>query len=171
MCGLAFYSERVRLCGCASGIKKTRVNKITQQDTTPDPCECLVTAGLVSSVRSAVWEISMKMIWHIIYLCFYRYYPPRIWVFYPLYKFYRRRLGLPMPLSNLLVWITSAIFHGLVVGLSGDVIVIFVVTGIFVFLGVLSTIVILFVKRRNGTIYLLSLLPNKSLQRTAKRRR
>ena len=76
-----------------------------------------------------------------------------------------------MPLSNLLVYIASAIFHGLLVGLSGDVIAVFVVTGIFVFLGVLSTIVILFVKRRNGMTYLLSMLPNKSLQRTVKRRR
>ena len=50
----------------------------------------------------------MASIWKIVVLVLHRYYPPRIFVFYPLYRMFRRKAGLPMVLSSLAVWLVSA---------------------------------------------------------------
>ncbi|MBN1124799.1 MAG: hypothetical protein JXA82_07320 [Sedimentisphaerales bacterium] len=76
----------------------------------------------------------------------YRYYPPRIFIFYPLYKVLRRRIGFSMPVSNFLVWTISALLHGIPMALLGSPIAGIVCGVILFFLGLLSTIVILFKK-------------------------
>jgi 4-hydroxybenzoate polyprenyltransferase len=89
----------------------------------------------------------MSRIWYILVWVLHRHYPPRQFVFYPLYRFFRRRLRIPMPVSNLAVWLTSATLHGLAAGLISPPagLVFFVV---FAFLGCLSTLVILIAKPR-----------------------
>jgi len=87
----------------------------------------------------------ISRIWYILVLVLHRHYPPRQFVFYPLYKFFRRRLGIPMPVSNLAVWLTGATLHGLAAGLVSPPAGL-VFFGIFAFLGCLSTLVILIAK-------------------------
>jgi len=43
-------------------------------------------------------------------------YPPHKYVFSPLYKFFRKKIGFNMYASNFSVWTTSAILHGGFVG-------------------------------------------------------
>ena len=80
-------------------------------------------------------------------LVLYRYYSPRLFVFYPLYKVLRRQLRLPMVVSNFLVWIVSAVLHGGVLMLTGSVRAGLVFAIIFLFLGLVSTSVIVTTKR------------------------
>jgi hypothetical protein len=92
--------------------------------------------------------VAMKLrnAWHIIYLVFHRYYPPRLLIFFPLYKIFRCRLRIPMALSNLLVWTTSAMLHGGILACSGCAYAALGFAAIFLCLGIISTFVILCAK-------------------------
>ena len=92
----------------------------------------------------------MASIWRIIVLVLHRYYPPRVFVFYPLYRMFRRRMGLPMVLSSLAVWLVSAILHGGVLAAVGSPVAGAVSFSIFVLLGILASIVIICVKPNCG---------------------
>ena len=82
----------------------------------------------------------------IVYLLHDRY-PPRLYVFLPLYRFFRRRLGIPMVIANLLVWLVSALLHGGVLLGTGNPIAALEFAMIFVGLGLLSSLVVLCSKR------------------------
>ena len=66
-------------------------------------------------------------------------YPPSKYLFYPLYKFYRRKIGLNMYVANFSTWVSSAALHAALVvpNLGYTKAVIF--GGIFLGLGTLST--------------------------------
>lgn len=53
----------------------------------------------------------LKSIWAIIVLILHKYYPPRLFIFYPLYKRLRHRMKLPFLLSIFGVWFISAVLH------------------------------------------------------------
>ncbi|MBZ0254649.1 hypothetical protein K8I31_01215 [bacterium] len=76
----------------------------------------------------------------------YYYYPPRRYVFFPLYRFFRKRCRLWMWLSNLLVWWISAALHALIFIPFGDLAAAAIFGSIFIFLGLLSSVIILFSK-------------------------
>ena len=77
----------------------------------------------------------------------YRWYPPRRWVFWPLYRHFRRTRRWSMPLSNLAVWAVSAALHVLVCLPSGSVVACLVIGSVFLFLGFVSTLVVLLAKK------------------------
>ena len=85
-------------------------------------------------------------------LVLHRHYPPRRFVFYPLYRFLRRRLRLPMAISNLLVWVASAILHGGLLIACGNVPAGIFFAAVFLLLGVTSTGVVLAVKPTSRTV-------------------
>ncbi len=73
-------------------------------------------------------------------------YPPHRYLFYPMYKFFRRKLRLPMWVSNLFVWLVSAVLHAMLFIFTGNLTGVLVMMCIFVSLGLLSTVAILIVK-------------------------
>ena len=83
--------------------------------------------------------------------CLHRY-PPKVYVFYPLYKWFRRRWGLPMAVSNLSVWVVSGVLHGAVLGSCGSPVAGMFFAVIFFALGVVSTIVVLRCKRTSHEV-------------------
>lgn len=87
-------------------------------------------------------------IWHIIVLVLHRYYPPPIFVFYPLYKLLRRGLHLPMAFSNCGVYLISAALHGALLGLFAGETPGIICVVIFGFLAIVSTAVIVASKPR-----------------------
>lgn len=81
--------------------------------------------------------------WRFIRLVLYEYYPPRVYVFFPLYRIFRRRWKIPMAASNLLVWVTSAVLHGGVLLVVGSPHAGLLFASVFVGLGTLATAIIL----------------------------
>lgn len=69
-----------------------------------------------------------------------QYYPPSKYVFYPLYKFYRRELGLNIYVSNLCTWASSAVLHTALFIPSKDYISGAIFGTFFLSLGILSTL-------------------------------
>ena len=76
------------------------------------------------------------------------YYPPKLFVFLPLYKLFRRRCKLPMPISNFFVWLISAVLHGGLFLLTGSIGTAVAFFAVFLFLGCLSTLAVVLGKRR-----------------------
>ena len=66
-------------------------------------------------------------------------YPPSKYVFYPLYKFYRKNMGLNMYISNLATWASSALFHAAIFLPKENYTKAVIFGGIFLGLGTLST--------------------------------
>ncbi|MFA4953368.1 MAG: hypothetical protein WC584_04040 [Candidatus Pacearchaeota archaeon] len=66
-------------------------------------------------------------------------YPPSKYVFYPLYKFYRKNIGLNMYISNFAVWASSAALHAAIFLPQEDYTKAKIVGGVFLGLGILST--------------------------------
>lgn len=94
----------------------------------------------------------LRRCWSVVVWLLHRHYPPRLFVFYPLYRFLRRRLRLPMALANLTVWVVSAILHGGLLVVCGSLPAGIVFGAVFLFLGVLSTGVVLAVKPTSRTV-------------------
>jgi len=65
--------------------------------------------------------------------------PPSKYVFYPLYKFYRRNLRLNMYASNFATWTTSAAIHAAIFLPEKEYTLASIFGGIFLGLGALST--------------------------------
>lgn len=76
----------------------------------------------------------------------YRWYPPRRWLFFPLYRFLRRRIRLGMAVSNMLVWTVSALLHAGVLAAFGAVVAGAAVGVVLFVLGAVSTVVVALVK-------------------------
>lgn len=91
----------------------------------------------------AVHAAILHRCWSAVVWVLHRHYPPRLFVFYPLYRFLRRRLRLTMALANLLVWAVSAILHGGFLIVCGSPSAGVAFAAIFLFLGVVSSGVVL----------------------------
>lgn len=76
----------------------------------------------------------------------YRWYPPRRWLFFPLYRFLRRKIRLGMAVSNMLVWTVSALLHAAVLAAFGGVVAGAVIGIVLFVLGVICTLVVALVK-------------------------
>lgn len=87
-----------------------------------------------------------QRIGYVLVLVLHRHYPPRVFVFYPLYKVLRRRLRIPMALSVLAVWLISAVLHGIPTAVICGPPVGLAFFGIFASLGLLSAAVVLTTK-------------------------
>lgn len=82
----------------------------------------------------------------------YRWYPPRRWLFFPLYRFLRRKTRWSMSLCSLMVWCISALLHAGAMAAFGSVVAAVVWGAVFLILGVISSAVILVVKRPHTTL-------------------
>ena len=94
----------------------------------------------------------MQIAWRLAKCVLHDYYPPRIFLFSPLYRYLRRKLGLPMAISNFLVWFASSLLHSLPFWLSGRVWPGVFFFGVFLGLGCLSTLALISTKRTLGTV-------------------
>lgn len=88
----------------------------------------------------------LRAVWHIIELVLHKYYPPRRYAFFPLYRRLRHRYHLPMWVSNFLVWLTSAVLHGMLLAFSGRPEPVIIVMSVLVFLGVVSSVYVMLYK-------------------------
>ena len=66
-------------------------------------------------------------------------YPPSKYVFYPIYKFYRKKLGANMYVANFATWASSAALHAAIFLPNEDYKSAAIFGGIFLGLGTLST--------------------------------
>jgi len=78
----------------------------------------------------------------------YRWYPPRRFLFYPLYKYLRRSLHLSMSVSNFATWTVSAVLHAAILLPSGSYVPSAVFGAVFLTLGLISSILVFFLKQR-----------------------
>lgn len=90
--------------------------------------------------------------WRFVQLVLHDYYPPRVFVFSPLFRFFRRRVGFSMAVSNLFVWFVSALLHSIPFWLTGNYQVGLFFLVLFLTLGGISTIVVLTTKRTSKTV-------------------
>ena len=95
-----------------------------------------------SHLSCRIW----RSMWRFIRLILYDHYPPRVYVFFPLYRVFRRRWKIPMAVSNLLVWTASAVLHGGVLSMVGSPHAGLVFASVFTGLGILATAIILVTK-------------------------
>ena len=77
----------------------------------------------------------------------YRWYPPRRWVFFPLYRLLRRKAKWSMGVCNIAIWGVSALLHATVVAVFGHFIAAAALGAVFLTLGAISTVIIVLVKR------------------------
>ncbi len=89
-------------------------------------------------------------IWNLLRFVLYDHYPPRLFVFLPLYRLLRRRLRFPMAISNFLVWSVSAVLHSGALLLLGHPVAAAVFFLVFFVLGVVSTAVVRASKRTSA---------------------
>lgn len=69
-----------------------------------------------------------------------KWYPPVKYVFYPLYKFYRKKIGLNTYAANFATWTSSAVLHGALLLPQGNYKGAAIASGFFLGLGALSTV-------------------------------
>ena len=94
----------------------------------------------------------MRFAWRTILIVLHDYYPPRVFVFFPLYRCLRCRIGFPMALSNLCVWLASAVLHGGIFAVAGNLPPALFFFCLFVVLSILSTVAVIFGKRTSRQV-------------------
>lgn len=79
-------------------------------------------------------------------------YPPSRYVFYPLYKFYRKKLGLNSYSANLATWSSSAVLHASIFLPQQRYSEALFVGGFFLSVGIASTTARYFIKKQSRTL-------------------